>query len=769
MMYCERCNIDFADGLRYCKWCGQTLIERRRDTSELQMCPACSAAIKPGWAFCKSCGEPLDGSVRETVSVTCPRCGATSDPASRNCSRCGLDLTNGRDSGRITNSDAAQTGIIANCPSCSEPLEAGSVYCKACGSAVYAEQNPFGSSALLCSVCHSFSPLGSTTCRVCGALLIETEMDLSKRAGEASSTAQQKSSTLPDLADHLPETEIVSSPADSAGQSPEPQEAEVESGAHTIIFGGSDSAQPGASAEEPPSASDLDKSAGPGKATNLLSGVSGSQFEQPTPTSVFKQTRITGPVDPESPEEAESSDLPGEADDARSAFKTRVAFESLRVDKDEQPGNPPGTSVLGSESDLRDTGSQFSTPRTVIFGSDLTETEDERATTQWNEERPTVRNEIMTAPFGIAPPPVEREGAGDTQVIKQEAQNFDAVAAREASLTDLPAETPIRTNKEIPVARIDNQATVIQPAPEKKKGSPAIIAIAALVVLALAVSAVWFFMSRRESPAPQAQEPPVADSPPAVPTAPPAPPPPADKPPAPAAPDGMALVAGGAYIIGRDDADPLEKPQRTINLPPFFIDRTEVTNADYKRFVDGAGHKPPPNWKGGTYPEGKGDYPVTSVTWQDAADYAAWAGKRLPTEAEWEAAARGTDGRIYPWGNEWKTSFSNIGLKGKDLTASQYADEIKQVGQFSQGASAAGALDMIGNVWEWTADKFALYPGGITNVPKHIKIEPGTDYRVIRGGAFDGSKINDATYRGLLDASLPYPKVGFRCVKDAKQ
>jgi len=229
----------------------------------------------------------------------------------------------------------------------------------------------------------------------------------------------------------------------------------------------------------------------------------------------------------------------------------------------------------------------------------------------------------------------------------------------------------------------------------------------------------------------------------------------------------MLMVAAGPYVIGRDDADPLEKPRRTVSLSPFFIDRTEVTNADYKRFVDATRHEPPSNWKDGSYPEGKDNHPVTGVTWQDASDYATWAGKRLPTEAEWEAAARGSDGRLYPWGNEWRAAFGNIGLKARDVKASEYASEIKQVGQFSDGASPVGALDMIGNVWEWTADEFALYEGGITEVPGYIKIDPDKVDRVIRGGAYDGSKIHDASYRGLLDASQPYPKVGFRCVKDA--
>jgi formylglycine-generating enzyme required for sulfatase activity len=597
-------------------------------------------------------------------------------------------------------------------------------------------------------------------------LLIETEMDLSGRAGEAPLTGREKSSTLPDLADHLPDTELVAIPEGPEDKTPQPDAAEVESGAHTIVFADSGSEQPGEPVDESPAA--INKSAAPGKATSVLPGVSGSQFEQPAPTSVFNQTRITGPVDSDSPEEDRPPDWQDEPSDAYSPLVTRLAVEGFSADKNDEQGLPQGTSVLGSEAELRDAGSQVSAHRTVVFGSDAAERENELAATQWGAERPVERGEIMTAPFGVGPH-ADAQDAIDTRVMQQEVKDSEAVAANDASAHDHPAATSIRTNKEIPAPRIEDQAAIAQPAPQKKKSSAAPISIAALLALALGLSAAWYFLSGSRGPATPPQEPPVAEAPAAEPPITPAPPqPPVTKPTAPAPPEGMALIAGGEYIIGRDDADPLEKPRHTVTLPSFFIDRTEVTNADYKRFVDATGHKPPPNWKDVSYPEGKGNYPVTSVTWDDATEYAAWAGKRLPTEAEWEAAARGADGRVYPWGNEWQPAFSNIGLKPRTLTPSEYAGDIKQVGEFPQGASAAGALDMIGNVWEWTADKFAPYESGPKKLPKGIvKTEPGKVYRVIRGGAFDGSEIHDASYRGLLDASQPYPKVGFRCVKDA--
>jgi len=221
------------------------------------------------------------------------------------------------------------------------------------------------------------------------------------------------------------------------------------------------------------------------------------------------------------------------------------------------------------------------------------------------------------------------------------------------------------------------------------------------------------------------------------------------------APDGMVRVAAGTYVIGRDDGDELAGPKHTATLASFFIDKTEVTNREYKRFVDAAGHAAPKVWQERAFPDGKGNYPVTDVTWQDASDYASWAGKRLPTEAEWEAAARGRDASIYPWGNAWRTDLANIGTAG-----------ITEVGKFPEGASPSGALDMIGNVWEWTSDEFKLYPGNTARLRELVG--SGVVYRVIRGGAYDCSKKNDASYRGYVDATKAFPKTGFRCAKSAE-
>jgi formylglycine-generating enzyme required for sulfatase activity len=227
------------------------------------------------------------------------------------------------------------------------------------------------------------------------------------------------------------------------------------------------------------------------------------------------------------------------------------------------------------------------------------------------------------------------------------------------------------------------------------------------------------------------------------------------------------MVKAGTYTVGREDGDPMEAPGHPVTLGAYFIDRTEVTNADYAKFVEATKHEPPVNWKSGSFPVGRGDFPVTGVSWQDAADYAAWAGKRLPTEAEWEAAARGSDARKYPWGNGWQSGFANIGLRtAEKVEADKYPSGIGEVGKYPQGASPSGTLDMIGNVWEWVADEISLYPGSSATLPAPTD-EASGPLRVIRGGAYDGDQKHDASYRGFLDGSLPYPKVGFRCAKSA--
>jgi formylglycine-generating enzyme required for sulfatase activity len=222
----------------------------------------------------------------------------------------------------------------------------------------------------------------------------------------------------------------------------------------------------------------------------------------------------------------------------------------------------------------------------------------------------------------------------------------------------------------------------------------------------------------------------------------------------PTPPAGMVYVTGGEFTIGRDTGDEYERPAHRVTVKPFFIDLYEVTNEDYAKFVKATNHRPPSNWVNGNYPTGAARKPVTGVAWDDAVDYAKWAGKRLPPEEEWEFAARGTDGRLYPWGNEWQPDNANANEASKALA---------DVGSF-KGASPYGASDMVGNAWEWTASKLAPYPNG--KLPAQL---PG-DLRVIRGGSYAEMKEEaTVTYRRGYPArgQYDYGNTGFRCAKDA--
>jgi formylglycine-generating enzyme required for sulfatase activity len=242
-----------------------------------------------------------------------------------------------------------------------------------------------------------------------------------------------------------------------------------------------------------------------------------------------------------------------------------------------------------------------------------------------------------------------------------------------------------------------------------------LMAVAALVVLVVGITVVWWWASHRS-------------------------------------PTGMAYVPGGEFVMGRDDGDEYERPAHRVTVKPFFIDFYEVTREDYKKCVDEQKCPPPQGWTNGSYPEGTARQPVTGVTWDVANAYAQWAGKRLPSEEEWEFAARGTDGRRYPWGNDWKPGYANANGVGKGLA---------KVGEYT-GASPFGAFDMVGNAWEWTASKLTAYSGG------SVRGQLSGDVRVIRGGSYDES-ANEATttYRGFLKVSGDkYDKTSFRCVRD---
>jgi len=200
-----------------------------------------------------------------------------------------------------------------------------------------------------------------------------------------------------------------------------------------------------------------------------------------------------------------------------------------------------------------------------------------------------------------------------------------------------------------------------------------------------------------------------------------------------------------------------ETPRHTVYLDAFYIDKYEVTNALYKKFMDATGHEAPYFWNSSNYNDP--NQPVVCVTWEDAKAYAEWAGKRLPTEAEWEKAARGgLVGKKYPWGDNITHDDANyFGTGGKDgweCTA--------PVGSFAP--NGYGLYDMAGNVWEWCADWYDS--GYYAKSPGENPTGPSSGvYRVLRGGPWylNASYLRVAL-RYNLDPTATYDNLGFRCV-----
>jgi len=185
-------------------------------------------------------------------------------------------------------------------------------------------------------------------------------------------------------------------------------------------------------------------------------------------------------------------------------------------------------------------------------------------------------------------------------------------------------------------------------------------------------------------------------------------------------------IPAGAFVMGSDLHHPDERPQHTVTLNAFAISRYEVTNVQYHRFLVETGRQPPPYWPDGAYPTGRPDDPVVGVSWADADAYCAWAGGRLPTEAEWEKSCRGADARLYPWGDVWSPDRANVyqeparraphagGQSTWDeswpllLTPPARPQEpgLRPVGSYPAGASPFGVADLVGSVSEWVADYY---------------------------------------------------------------
>jgi iron(II)-dependent oxidoreductase len=790
MMYCDRCNAEFPAGMIYCKWCGQVLEERRPVTAAVQKCYSCSTPIQPGWTFCNSCGSKLTPDSQTPSQALCLRCGAVVPPGATNCVRCGERFAGDRGSVQVSRPSNA-TIAIQRCVACNEILEDGRAYCKACGTPVYQSSGADDSSYQTQVNPTPAPPAPQPTPPAVPPVNLQDPFYLLPTEPIQKTPAPQSAPPAADWQTNVPQNQGVS---------------------QTEVY---QSLKPEASPDEPNStvAFKSDPSTSPVEAQgtqNDLSSVLGQTIEY----SVFNPP----PVAEQSPDKAKSEyeadtvpvlsvdDLQAEPDvfdlfsttqEATHQFPLNIEEEIAAGGKDiefrfditpieetpssgqpsssevavdrqaDHPARPSGTQhlqfdQLPFESTVQEnTGAlkkgrstaKLSPPETVQAFPE--EVSDWQTSATPSESLPPAA-EVERNPFEAGLPPPEMpptpvvEPLSPQQTQINQAQETQQVFAQPAS----PPVAPLPEHQAAPPWPENPQVVVAQPA-KKKSGSPIALIAVGVLLLAAAGFAAWWFVLRAPVTPPNANSNTstanantgTANSNTSTTSA-------------PATPEGMVVVAAGEYTIGRDDGDDVEKPKHAVTLKAFFMDKTEVTNAEYKKFVEATNHAAPPHWKNGAFAEGQANFPVVQVSWQDANDYAKWAGKRLPTEAEWEAAARGVEGRRYPWGNEWKDGFANI-----------EAGSLQEVGRFASGASPDGALDLIGNVWEWTADAFALYPGSTGKMPEGI--DPAQSYRVIRGGAYDvqRKKVNlDSSYRGFIEENRKdLTKTGFRCVKDANQ
>ena len=237
--------------------------------------------------------------------------------------------------------------------------------------------------------------------------------------------------------------------------------------------------------------------------------------------------------------------------------------------------------------------------------------------------------------------------------------------------------------------------------------------------------------------------------------------------------EGMLLIPAGPFTMGRSGGPPDEVPGHLVRLPAFYIDKNLVTWADYAKFIDKKGPEGPKRevyldfydedtrimeiaGKGWIVQKGFEKFPAGEMAWAGAVAYCKWRGKRLPSEAEWEKAARGTDARLYPWGNQKPT---------RDLAFfGGFRNDAAPVGIHPKGASPYGALDMAGQVWEWTRSLYRPYPYVPGDGRENLKA-PGP--RVARGGntSDDAEGLTSTSrvpvYPGRLEGGHRY--FGFRC------
>lgn len=780
-MYCRTCDIEYPNSLRFCKYCGEGLVVR--ESVGAQYCPACGSTVEREWAFCNECGVDLATLGAQPKDEICLSCSATVKRGWMFCKQCGEQVVSAPAPHR--------------CPNCNAGVRDGWVFCRQCGVGL----TPAGDDRA------SFRT-------VAGIPALPPEDD------EAEPFSNLKSGELPPLDDVISASRNRQSERsvvpDEIPQGTKPlivtrttghldtDALEQEFRNHSASEGGHAVAREGRleAAELFDSSSDLP--------TNHLAGEAArpSLPLDPNATQVYSAVQPPSTAGHEQSGTVQVSQVPPIGQPLPSAADSTLVMSAPLAPSPGMHADPnAATQVQHAVHPPAPTPWHDATPifepsseQTQVYdasGMNATQVYDaQAAANQPDVVEPQAFDPYAThvaspASFGIQPPSTPSyptSGGGSAPTFEQ--QRPATASSPTVALPSDPGFSSYSTPGPPPSAPAwgELHAAAGQPSqtggysgyegaaslpPTQRSPEPfptpqsggataaassgsgmkfIVIGIAGLVLLAIVGVAGFFGVQWWRNRQVAVTPPPVVVEPQPGPTAPPA------TPSSPSVPDGMVLVPGGTISLGTDapDADEFSRPAHSVTVKPFFIDKTEVTNAQYKLFVDATGRAAPKGWVGGAPKPGTENWPVVFVSWGDATEYATWAKKRLPTESEWEFAARGTDGRAYPWGPTWDPAMGNI--------AKPSGGSIGPVGQYPAGASPFGALDMVGNVWEWTSSSFSVYPGG--NVDP-VSAEGFDGFKVIRGGAYDNMGVNTAMYRGFYAAKEPLPRVGFRCAQDA--
>ncbi len=473
-----------------------------------------------------------------------------------------------------------------------------------------------------------------------------------------------------------------------------------------------------------------------------------------------------------------SGERPGE----KSASDTQVTDESrgtqiLPQAKDTGSQRPVGTpqsydTVIAPPSSTDVLGQQATG---VLPSSDTDVLEDAKKTGEQRFGTVDLKTQVMESPEPVAEKPETvkpaQTPARTTKIVPDEEPAKVASPQKPGKKVEKDKKANVVQEKKAdavkPAAKADlppsvSKATVAAAATQPKSRIPLLAGVGALLIV-VAVIGAWLLGSGGEkTEAPSTKTTSQSTTTGATTSS------PNTQFPQQSAPEGMVMIIKGVLRVGRDDGKENEAPAHVANLQAFYIGKTEVTNEEYQAFVTQTGHLAPAQWGGNAFPAGSEKLPVTGVSWEDANAFAKWAGKRLPTEEEWEYAARGSNpDNLYPWGPKWLDGAANA------IKDTGGASQLMPVGQLASGASQFGVLDMIGNAWEWTASDYKEYPGGKVIPP----VAGYKNLKVIRGGSFD-TIFSDAT--ATLRTGWPasrndwpkgvapdYSKTGFRLAQDA--